>query len=52
MKEHQENVQLKIFLGSLSPKQSPNITWTLNLMEDLLPLSSEYFKKCVNTDSI
>jgi phage-related protein len=40
------------FLDSLNPKQAQKITWTLQLIEDLPSIPSQYLKKLVNTDDI
>ncbi len=40
------------FLDSLNPKQALKVTWTLQLIEELPKVPTQYFKKLVNTDEI
>jgi phage-related protein len=40
------------FLDSLPAKAVQKITWVLKLIEDLDVISTQYFKKLVNTDDI
>jgi phage-related protein len=39
-------------LDTLSDKQVTKIAWVLKIIRDIHPISSKYFKKLVNTDSI
>jgi phage-related protein len=40
------------FLNELSDKQTRKITWVLRLIRDIDKISTEYFKKLINTDDI
>jgi len=40
------------FLTSLSSKQLQKVTWVLDLIEELLIVPKQYFKKLSNTDDI
>jgi len=43
---------IEVFLDSLSGKQAQKVAWTLQLIEDVQPVPTKYFKKLVNTDDI
>jgi len=40
------------FLDQLPPKSAQKVTWVLQLIEDLNPVPSKYFKKLVNTQDL
>ena len=40
------------FLDRLSSKQAQKVAWVLQLVEELDVISSQYFKKLVNTDDL
>ncbi len=40
------------FLDTLSAKQAQKVSWVLNLVEELVNVPGQYFKKMVNTDDL
>ena len=40
------------FLNSLTSKQAQKVVWVMQLVEDLVRIPKQYFKKLVNTDDI
>jgi phage-related protein len=40
------------FLDTLSAKQAQKVTWTLNLLEEMESVPTQYFQKMVNTDDL
>ena len=40
------------FLDSLTPQQAKKAAWVMQLVEELDPVPSQYFRKLVNTDDI
>ena len=43
---------VKEFLNTLSGRQATKVTWTLELIEELVSVPQQYFKKLVNTEDI